>query len=1021
MNDNFSASQNLNVHGPELSLKITNNTILAVFVTDNGVSGPKPEAYNWTKVNSNASIDLSGRIKPYSVPITLTNTQQYSTPVSFQQMLDINSRKFPLINSNWTNVNFTDSTGEPLQAWVESNATNSSAHTVVWVKLNQTISGNSNILIFMNILPYNVMSANGPTGEAPTLSPEYAEYDNGRYVFDHYDDFLRNNSIIDQQIFGLAGSNWTVDNGLTFTGSVRFQNANLTPATYENTNIAVDTFYLPEGYSICSWGICVLTPTGYEGWTLLSGNTTCRYYDGFMGWMQPNCTYGVGVLRADENSPYPEYFFTTINGVSTVSNTSDTLTSPVSFALYNGKVLIQSRTKHPGNRVDSLVTTQMENVSEITGDEAFTLTGGWDRWNNPTPVSLSWIRTRNTPPNGVMPNVTTFGHFLEKSTETYSGPIERSNSVAVTARIATTDFAVPPYTYFFSVVNSLSKETIQTATVITNATSCVQNFTIGANDLANFPEVVNVVVTDSDPDTTSSSYSAPLFFFKTVNASLSAYGNTNSVDQGGIGTWMTNSTGITGPYDINASVYSSNGLLVLTRNLTYQHAQSSINIPIPANLTPGTYELNVTLNGWMSAIDSSYIGSGTNSTLFTVNPKMVAGLPNANATVVTKGSNVTLYANVSGGASPYLHYVWFYGTDRNCTTDLQEPWNWTSNGGTKDINYDANASDSFSIRINSTTYACYAVQDSTGAWALSNTTSVDVYHPNVTLTIYNNQSVPTAAEFQQMVRINSTDPIFQNLSYDGGNVRFFSGDTELYSWRENATLFWIRLPGEMGSGSIMEVNMTFLPKGTEFDGAYAGEAPQLSSTYGRYDNGALMFPALYQNFTGTDTPSGWTAYSGSATIDNGLIIAFTSGTNNRFWTDSDYGLNSSQILDFYGSISGSGVGFTNTEFGYVKTGGPAAGWGISGSTLEDMTGGTQGNVNPSGLNHIFSTYWPSSSSSSFDYDYGTMETLTTGLPSSQYPIGGITWSSNGGTINIHWVRIRVYPPDGVMPSVSFSG
>ena len=379
-----------------------------------------------------------------------------------------------------------------------------------------------------------------------------------------------------------------------------------------------------------------------------------------------------------------------------------------------------------------------------------------------------------------------------------------------------------------------------------------------------------------------------------------------------------------------------------------------------------------------------------------------------------------MYANVSDGSLSLPHYVWFYGTDRNCTTDLQEPWNWTSNGGTKDINYDANASDSFSIRINSTTYACYAVQDSTGAWALSNTTSVDVYHPNVTLTIYNNQSVPTAAEFQQMVRINSTDPIFQNLSYDGGNVRFFSGDTELYSWRENATLFWIRLPGEMGSGSIMEVNMTFLPKGTEFDGAYAGEAPQLSSTYGRYDNGALMFPALYQNFTGTDTPSGWTAYSGSATIDNGLIIAFTSGTNNRFWTDSDYGLNSSQILDFYGSISGSGVGFTNTEFGYVKTGEPAAGWGISGSTLEDMTGSTQGSANPGSSNHTFSTYWPSSSSSSFSYDYGSGETLNTGLPSSEYPIGGITWSSNGGTIRIYWVRLRVHPPNGVMPSVFFN-
>ena len=276
---------------------------------------------------------------------------------------------------------------------------------------------------------------------------------------------------------------------------------------------------------------------------------------------------------------------------------------------------------------------------------------------------------------------------------------------------------------------------------------------------------------------------------------------------------------------------------------------------------------------------------------------------------------------------------------------------------------------------------------------------IDPYSVPITLT--NTQQYATPIGFQQVLDINSRR--FPMINSNWTNVDFTDAAGEpLQAWVEsNCTsssthvMFWLNVSPGIGADGSLPLNVTFA-SGDDYDGVWLGEAPQLSSTYGQHDNGPTVFPVLYQNFAGTDAPSGWTAYSGSVAVNDGLSIAFTSGTNNRFWTDADYGLNGSQVLDFYGNITGSGVGFTNTEFGYVETGGPAAGWGISGSTLEDMTGGTQGNVNPSGLNHIFSTYWPSSSSSSFDYDYGTMETLTTGLPSSQYPVGGITWSSNGG-------------------------
>ncbi len=178
MSPDFSILHSFTTHNQTITIPIKNKTILAVFVTDNSASDPKPEAYNWTHIGNNSVIETPlakmEQIAPYSVPITLTNTQQYATPIGFQQVLDINSRRFPAINSNWTNVDFTDATGEPLQAWVENNATNSSTQTAVWVRLNNSIPAFGTNIIYMDIMPYNVMSTNSTTtGEAPKLSPEY--------------------------------------------------------------------------------------------------------------------------------------------------------------------------------------------------------------------------------------------------------------------------------------------------------------------------------------------------------------------------------------------------------------------------------------------------------------------------------------------------------------------------------------------------------------------------------------------------------------------------------------------------------------------------------------------------------------------------------------------------------------------------------------------------------------------------------------------------------------------------------
>ncbi len=1011
----------------------------------NSAPYPEPEAYNYNEINfTTPNVTLSAyRAIPHSVPILLNNTQHFSITPPFQQLLTVNSTEYP-INSNWTNVEFTNATGVPLQAWVESNATNSSTHTLVWVRLNQSIPASGNLMIYMDVMPNNMMSANGPTGEAPNLSSVYAEYDNGNHVFDSYDNFVGNLSgsgigIIDSQVSsGSNNTGWRVDNGLTFgqlgdgiSSVVYLSNLTINQTNYHDLNKTVDVPWEPNTQGICHDIYCHQTdswPTGHGGFV----GAGSFGFD--LGAMRPDYCSSGSISSCSSS-------FYTFNGTAEVQHVFDstinenyhyyTFLPPLSFSLYGGRFYLQNG--YSGYNTSYGVgaplndTTSLHNSTDVfamaSDPHCWGCTTSYPAFLNNT-ATIHWIRVRNTPPNAVMPKVM-FGIPLKVQA---AMPALRSQILMVIANTTTNGLAKPPYTYTYSVVNEISDDVIHTVTVTTNAPSYTQNITLDANESENFPEVVNVVVTASNSSYTAASSYSPVVLFKTVPISLSAYGNLTSVDQGGTATWIVNSSEATSPYDLNASVYASDGMLVLTRNLAYQHGnKSSVTIPISVNLTPGTYILNITLNEWNNSDDNSYVGSGTNHTLFTVNQKMVAGLPTANATVVAKGSNATLYANVSEGTSPYLHYVWFYGTDRNCTTDVQEPWNWASNGGTKDINYDANASDSFSLRINSTTYFCYAVQDSAGAWAISSTTSVDLYHPNVTVILYNNQSVSTGAGFQQMVRIDPNIVIFQNMSSDGGNVRFFSGQTGLYSWRENPSLFWVRLPEGIPADSNLTINMTFLNKGIEYDDVYAGESPLLSETYGEYDNGANAFPFEYQNFQGTSTPGGWTITASAMTIDNG-VHADSNGDTTYIHTSGTYGLNSSQIMDWIGQGTSAGQ-FTNGEFGYIgETYRNAAGWGSSGSgsgytsiQADDSSSETQGTKYASlNADHVFTTYYPASGSTVYYYDYSNAESLTD-PPTASLHLGGYVWSTPGNGFNAYVVRMRTRPPNGVMPSACFNG
>ena len=212
-----------------------------------------------------------------------------------------------------------------------------------------------------------------------------------------------------------------------------------------------------------------------------------------------------------------------------------------------------------------------------------------------------------------------------------------------------------------------------------------------------------------------------------------------------------------------------------------------------------------------------------------------------------------------------------------------------------------------------------------------------------------------------------------------------------------------------------------------------GEAPQLFSTYAEYDDGANVF-TNYWNFAGTALPTGWTSLAQTdvaITIDNGITVNNTDIAASSLEQAAYYSTEvTPSVEDFL--ITSSSFGNNNIGVGYttstpVTTNQPpntvegalgsdtnnARAFAINSSG--DVSGTTGAAVGTSG---IVSTIWTNSSAVTATYDYGDATTETTDVPTygSAYIVLMTQYSTS---YTLQWLRTRAYPPNGVMPSVSF--
>ena len=309
------------------------------------------------------------------------------------------------------------------------------------------------------------------------------------------------------------------------------------------------------------------------------------------------------------------------------------------------------------------------------------------------------------------------------------------------------------------------------------------------------------------------------------------------------------------------------------------------------------------------------------------------------------------------------------------------------------------------------------------------------------VTVTNSQSSSTPSPFQQMVNFTSLDSGWTSISTGnfGQNVEFFYyNGTVIPSWLESYTssyaIWWLKIAA-IPAGSSETVYVGFAPATTNlFNTVNDGEAPQLTcsnpsdtascSTYAEYDNGANVFNN-YWNFAGTVLPNGWYLIGTvSVVVSNGLIAPSGPGSG------AAYNLSSSPlgILEIYNNqTSGETAGFSNV--------------GLDNSSLGE------------GLLWMELNSQPTVISSAYLFP-GSINPLTPYEPTNIYAVTGVhyknsdvTWyyndqavqtynsntnqilrsimiyngggSSGGDQISVKWVRVRAYPPNGVMPSVSF--
>ncbi len=353
--------------------------------------------------------------------------------------------------------------------------------------------------------------------------------------------------------------------------------------------------------------------------------------------------------------------------------------------------------------------------------------------------------------------------------------------------------------------------------------------------------------------------------------------------------------------------------------------------------------------------------------------------------------------------------------------------------------------------------------------------NIEYYVP---ITITNSQGSATPSTFQQEVVVDSAN--YQ--SYEAPNLQnvefFYANGQVIPSWLENGasssstqTIYWLKLSNSVPADSSITVYMGFASASTNlFNGNTIGEAPQLSPTYGEYDDGANVFN-YYQEFGGLNSlPNGWSELPGTYVYFYPTYTYVSASSNgwSGIYTYATQAMTSfPSIIEWYGNgyddatggicygyyynrfrcypaSAGTSIGLTTNTLGVDSAYTLSEGYspydpylaylGNDNNEFYDST-----NYQDTNTYKIYGLDIANPYSASFYTNYSLQYSASNlAYTSPSYFLVGVSankqfhcivyngkrycgFSGPSSSTYISWIRARSYPPNGVMPSVSFGG
>jgi hypothetical protein len=296
-----------------------------------------------------------------------------------------------------------------------------------------------------------------------------------------------------------------------------------------------------------------------------------------------------------------------------------------------------------------------------------------------------------------------------------------------------------------------------------------------------------------------------------------------------------------------------------------------------------------------------------------------------------------------------------------------------------------------------------------------------------------------------MVQVNS-DTYSTSESSNLQNVEFFDSNGNLItSWLESGnsntatqTVYWLKLTSGIPAASSLTIYMGFASQSTNLlNTQTTGEAPQLSSTYGQYDNGAAEFN-YYQAWGGlSQLPNSWSSTGAAVASFSPTYTTFTDadtspGGNDGFTTAAPLSASTFPTVIEYQANQYLGSGGYSEAFG-LGIMPPGPGSDVSAAVLEHNGSPALGldvtdvpydsSFMDTFQNNIFSLMIPSQTSASLLWNYGLIiSESSTGIIT---PVTlGLFWHvqfccTQNYPFNIYWLRTRAYPPNVMIPSATF--